>query len=147
MQQHSLDEGVFIRSLAARGRLGGLAEGVEGVLALLGQEGFTPLIVETVGVGQSEVEVAQVADSVVLVLYPGWGDEVQTAKAGLLEIADIFFVNKADLGNADVVARQLVAMLALSSASDKPPVLQGSALTGDGVDELLEEILKHRAAR
>jgi len=143
MQEHSSDEHVFIRSLATRGRLGGLADGIDGVLGLLGVEGFAPLLIETVGVGQSEVEVAAIADTVVLVLYPGWGDEVQTAKAGLLEVADIFFVNKADQGDAGPLIGQIEAMLALSSRDWKPPVIGGSALTGVGIEALLSAISAH----
>ena len=144
MQEHASDEGVYIRSLATRGELGGLAAGIEGALAVLAEEGFAPLLIETVGVGQSEVRIASVADTVVLVLHPGWGDEIQAAKAGLLEIADLFFVNKADQGNADAVVGQLEAMLALSSPSWKPPVLSGSAASGEGIEELVEAILTHR---
>ncbi len=144
MQEHASDDGVYIRSLATRGELGGLAAGIEGVLGVLAEEGFAPLLIETVGVGQSEVSIARVADTVVLVLHPGWGDEIQAAKAGLLEIADVFFVNKADQGNADAVVSQIEAMLALSTSIWKPPVLSGSALTGEGVAELVEAILTHR---
>jgi LAO/AO transport system kinase len=135
MQEHALDPDVFIRSLSTRGKLGGLADGIHGVLGVLSEAGFEPLIIETVGVGQSEVEIASVADTVVLVLHPGWGDEIQTAKAGLLEIADIFFVNKSDQGGAESVVSQLEAMLKLGT-TDKP-VIAGSALTGAGVDLLI----------
>ncbi len=144
MQEHASDDGVYIRSLATRGELGGLAAGIEGVLGVLAEEGFAPLLIETVGVGQSEVSIARVADTVVLVLHPGWGDEIQAAKAGLLEIADVFFVNKADQGNADAVVSQIEAMLALSTSSWKPPVLSGSALTGEGLTDLVDAILTHR---
>lgn len=144
MQEHASDDAVYIRSLATRGELGGLAAGIEGVLDVLAEGGFSPLLIETVGVGQSEVRIASVADTVVLVLHPGWGDEIQAAKAGLLEIADVFFVNKADQGNANAVVGQIEAMLALSPSNWKPPVLSGSALTGDGVAELVESILTHR---
>ena len=143
MQEHASDEDVFIRSLATRGRLGGLADGIEGVLELLGQESFAPLLIETVGVGQSEVEVARVADTVVLVLHPGWGDEIQAAKAGLLEVVDIFFVNKADLGGADAVVRQLTASISPTVDGWLPVVLSGSALTGDGLDGLADAIATH----
>ena len=111
---------------------------------MLAEEGFAPLLIETVGVGQSEVSIARVADTVVLLLHPGWGDEIQAAKAGLLEIADVFFVNKADQGNADAVVSHIKAMLALSTSSWKPPVLSGSALTGEGLTDLVDAILTHR---
>ncbi|HJU81306.1 MAG TPA: GTP-binding protein [Acidimicrobiia bacterium] len=141
MQGHSDDEAVFIRSIANRGHLGGLARGVGRVLDLLAEEGFSPLIVETVGVGQSEVEVAQVADIVVAVLHPGWGDEIQAEKAGLLEIAGVIFVNKADQGDAERVVRDVSGL--------GVPVLAGSALTKQGLEELLTTIaeLRHPSAR
>jgi LAO/AO transport system kinase len=141
MQGHSQDEGVFIRSIANRGHLGGLARGVSRVLDLLAEEGFSPLIVETVGVGQSEVEVAEIADVVVAVLHPGWGDEVQAEKAGLLEIADVIFVNKSDHGDAGRVVRALSGL--------DVPVLAGSALTKEGIEALETMIaqLRHHPAR
>lgn len=146
MQEHASDRDVFIRSLANRGQLGGLAAGTEGVLLLLGREGFSPLLIETVGVGQAEMDVADVADTVVLVLYPGWGDDVQAAKAGLLETADVFFVNKADRGDANAVARQLEGMLAMGPQSAwTPPILSGSALTGEGLDDLTTALADHQA--
>ena len=138
MQDHASDEGVFIRSVANRGHLGGLAAGIEGVLDLLAAEGFAPLVIETVGVGQSEVEVAAVADTVVVVLHPGWGDDVQTEKAGLLEIAHIVFVNKSDQGGGEGMAGKLAGSLPV-------PVLIGSALTGEGIDDLSVAIDNHRA--
>ncbi|CAN5143187.1 hypothetical protein BH18ACT5_BH18ACT5_10390 [soil metagenome] len=147
MQEHASDEDVFIRSLATRGRLGGLADGMEPVLELLGQEGFAPLLIETVGVGQSEVEVARVADTVVLVLHPGWGDDVQAAKAGLVEVADIFFVNKSDQGNAEAVVRLLEATIAPDADGWRPLVLSGSAVTGDGIDQLLDAIVSHQSSK
>lgn len=146
MQEHASDEDVFIRSLATRGRLGGLTDGMEPVLELLGQEGFAPLLIETVGVGQSEVEVARVADTVVLVLQPGWGDDVQAAKAGLVEVADIFFVNKSDQGNAEAVVRLLEATIAPDADGWRPLVLSGSAVTGDGIDQLLDAIVSHQSS-
>ena len=142
MQAHAADEDVFIRSLATRGHLGGLAPGIEAALEVLADESFDPLVIETVGVGQSEVDVVKVANPVVLVLHPGWGDEVQAAKAGLLEIADIYFVNKADQGNVEAVMAQLRDML--SQGRREAPVIGGSALTGEGLDELLEALVRHR---
>ncbi len=142
MQAHAQDEDVFIRSVANRGHLGGLAQGVSQALDLLAEAGFSPLIVETVGVGQSEVEVAEIAEVVVVVLHPGWGDEVQAEKAGLLEIADVVFINKSDQGNAERVARDLAGL--------DVPVLAGSALTKDGLEELstaISDHVKHPPAR
>ena len=116
---------------------GGLAEGVGPVLAVLAQAGFDPLYLETVGVGQSELDVIKIAQTVVVVLTPGWGDDVQTAKAGLLEAAHIFFVNKSDQGDAGRIAGQLRAMIELGTAAKwTPTVLIGSALTGEGIEEL-----------
>lgn len=146
MQAHSDDERVFIRSMGNRGMSGGLALGVTPVLAVLAQAGFDPLYLETVGVGQSELDVIKVADTVVVVLTPGWGDDVQTAKAGLLEAAHIFFINKADQGDAGRIAGQLRAMIQLGGPANwAPPVLIGSALTGDGIEELRAEIDRHRS--
>jgi LAO/AO transport system kinase len=139
MQDHAGDEDVYIRSLATRGKLGGLAVGVEPVLATLALAGFSPLYVETVGVGQTEIEIVSVAHTVVVVLHPGWGDDVQAAKAGLLEAADIVFINKADLGGAERAAGQLRTSLEV-------PVLIGAALTGEGVEELAAEIAEHQTS-
>jgi LAO/AO transport system kinase len=139
MQDHAGDEDVYIRSLATRGKLGGLATGVEPVLAALALAGFSPLFVETVGVGQTEIEIVSVAHTVVVVLHPGWGDDVQAAKAGLLESADIVFINKADLGGAERAAAQLRTSLEV-------PVLIGAALTGEGVEELAAEIAAHQTS-
>ncbi|MGH8926158.1 MAG: ArgK/MeaB family GTPase [Acidimicrobiia bacterium] len=137
MQDHAGDEAVFIRSLATRGKLGGLAAGVEPVLAALALGGFSPLFVETVGVGQSEIDVVTVAHTVVVVLHPEWGDDVQAAKAGLLEAADIVFVNKSDLGGAERAGTQLQTSLEV-------PVLIGAALAGHGIDELRAAIAAHQ---
>jgi LAO/AO transport system kinase len=139
MQDHAGDEDVYIRSLATRGKIGGLAVGVEPVLATLALAGFSPLFVETVGVGQTEIEIVSVADTVVVVLHPGWGDDVQAAKAGVLEAADIVFINKADLGGAERAAGQLRTSLEV-------PVLIGAALTGEGVEELAAEIAEHQTS-
>jgi LAO/AO transport system kinase len=139
MQNHAGDEDVYIRSLATRGKLGGLATGIEPVLAGLALAGFSPLFVETVGVGQTEIEIVSVAQTVVVVLHPGWGDDVQAAKAGLLEAADIVFINKADLGGAERAAGQLRTSLEV-------PVLIGAALTGEGVEELAAKIAGHQTS-
>lgn len=136
MQDHAGDPGVYIRSMSNRGHLGGLAPAAEATLTLMSFAGFDRLIVETVGVGQSEVEVMHVADTVVLVVSPAWGDEVQADKAGILEIADVVAVNKADRPGADEVRRSLV-----SAADDHGfEVLLTSALTGDGVDDLVARL-------
>lgn len=136
MQDHVEDEGVYIRSMATRGHLGGLSSAAAGTLRLMGLSGFDLLIVETVGVGQSEVEVMEVADTVVLVVGPGWGDEVQADKAGIVEIADLFIVNKGDRPGVEEVKRALLA----AADSRDAEILVTTATTGEGVDELLERI-------
>lgn len=147
MQDHVGDPNVFVRSMSSRGHLGGLADATARVVALVDAAGFDPILVETVGVGQSEVEVVETADTSLVVLTPVWGDGVQAAKAGILEIGDIFVVNKADLGGADQVVRDLTQMLEMSPIDEwVPPVVVCSAATGEGVDELGAEIEEHRAA-
>lgn len=141
LTEHTLDADVFVRSLASRGRLGGLATAAWLGTGLLEAAGFDPVVVETVGVGQSEVEVRALADTVVLVLGPGSGDAVQGLKAGLLEIPDIVVVGKADEKGADRLARDLRATLGLGDVS--PPVLTLSAKTGEGVPKLLEAVASH----
>ncbi|OGA21314.1 MAG: hypothetical protein A3H34_01770 [Betaproteobacteria bacterium RIFCSPLOWO2_02_FULL_67_19] len=148
MAEHQTDERVFIRSLAARGHLGGLSRTARQVIGVLDAAGFDTVIVETVGAGQSEVEIAFVAQTKVLVCQPGMGDEVQAIKAGVLEIADIFVVNKADLAQADRTERELLAMLGLRKPRDgatawRPPVLRSVATTGEGIAPLLEAIEQH----
>jgi LAO/AO transport system kinase len=146
MQDHVSDRGVFIRSMASRGHLGGLSAAAPKALTMLEAAGFPEIIVETVGVGQDEVEIADAADTTVVVLNPGWGDGIQAAKAGILEIGDVFVVNKADRpGVRDTVA-DLRAMLALDEqARWTPPVLTAVASAGEGMDELWEEVQRHRA--
>ncbi|HEX6947482.1 MAG TPA: methylmalonyl Co-A mutase-associated GTPase MeaB [Acidimicrobiia bacterium] len=136
MQEHTGDDGVYIRSMANRGHMGGLAPAAAAALKLMALAGFDRLIVETVGVGQSEVDVMNVADVVVLVLTPAWGDDVQADKAGILEVADIVVVNKADRPGADEVRR------ALNSAAEDHgfEVLVTSAATGEGVADLVERL-------
>ncbi|HUG08254.1 MAG TPA: methylmalonyl Co-A mutase-associated GTPase MeaB [Acidimicrobiia bacterium] len=136
MQGHIDDEGVYIRSMATRGHLGGLAAATREAVALLGAAGFDRVIVETVGVGQSEVEIMGVADIVVLVVGPSWGDQVQADKAGIVEIADVFVVNKGDRPGVDDVK------CALRETADARgvKVLVTTAMTGEGVSELLSEI-------
>ncbi len=148
MQQHATDEGVFIRSMASRGHLGGLAATTPQVLRVLDAAGCDAVLIETVGVGQSEVEVAAAADTTLVLVAPGMGDSIQAAKAGILEIGDIFVVNKADRDGADATVRELRNMIALGDAPDrgwKPPVIRTVASTGEGVDTLLAAIDDHQA--
>src|SRR3954470_4914518 len=147
MQRHSTDPGVFIRSMASRGHLGGLAVATPQSVRVLDAVGKAWVIIETVGVGQVEVEIASQADTTIVVVNPGWGDEVQAAKAGLLEIADVFVVNKADRPGADATVSDLAGMLELSAHSAwKPPIVRTVATNGDGVAELWAQIGAHRAS-
>ncbi len=146
MQDHALDGGVFIRSMATRGHMGGLALASPEAIRVLDASGFPVVLVETVGVGQVEVEIAAEADTTIVVVNPGWGDSVQANKAGLLEMADIFAINKADRGGATDTARDLEQMLDLSAASEwRPPVIKTSASTGEGIDDLWAAVSDHRA--
>ncbi len=142
MQTHATDEGVFVRSMATRGHAGGLAGATLDAALVLDAAGFDPIIVETVGVGQSEVAIAELADVTVLVLVPGTGDEVQTMKAGVMEVADVFVVNKADRDGADRLVAAIDAALSLSDESHvrRPPIVQTIATTGEGVAALVEAI-------
>jgi LAO/AO transport system kinase len=146
MQRHALDPKVFIRSMGARGHLGGLSLATREAIRLLGAFGFDEVILETVGVGQSELEVAAVADTTVVVLTPNLGDGVQMIKAGILEIADIFVVNKADLEGHHRVVAELRSMLSLSSRKGqwKPPILSAVATRQEGVEEVWAAVLAHR---
>ena len=147
MAEHAVDEGVFIRSLAARGHLGGLARAAPAVVAVLDAAHFDVVIVETVGTGQSEVEIAGVADTRLVVCPPDFGDEVQAHKAGVYDIADIFVVNKADTPLAVRAERELRGMLAMRPRADwTPPVVCTVATTGEGVPALLDAIERHDAA-
>ncbi len=155
MQRHAEDEGVFIRSLATRGHLGGLSASTLDALTVLGAAGFRTLLLETVGVGQDEVEVNRVADTVALVVAPGAGDAVQTLKAGVMEIAHLFVVNKADQPGADQVAReieQLVAFQPHGPGSDAapvgawtPPVVMAAAVEGRNIDAVVAALDGHAA--
>jgi LAO/AO transport system kinase len=146
MGQHALDPTVFIRSMATRGHLGGLALAVPDAARVLGAAGLPVIIVETVGVGQMEVEIASAADTTMVVVTPGWGDSMQANKAGLLEIADLFVINKADRPGAREARRDLEQMLDLSSLGAwRPPIVDTVASTGDGLAELWSEIARHRA--
>jgi LAO/AO transport system kinase len=145
MQEHATDPGVFIRSMATRGHLGGLAVATPQAARVLDAAGKPWIVVETVGVGQVEVEIAGQADTTVVVVNPGWGDAVQAAKAGLLEIADIFVVNKADRPGVDDSVHDLESMLEMAGARDwKVPIVRTVATTGDGVDELWRVVREHR---
>jgi LAO/AO transport system kinase len=146
MQALSADEGVYIRSMATRGHLGGLAPAVQDVVTILDAAGCEVILIETVGVGQDEVEIARHADVTVLLLVPGMGDDVQTFKAGVMEIADLYVVNKADRPDADRVEQEVRAMLAMSERRDdwKPPVLKTVATTGEGVSDLREVLERFR---
>ena len=146
MQGHATDPGVFIRSMASRGHLGGLALATPQAVRVLDAVGTPWVIIETVGVGQVEVEVAGAADTTVVVVNPGWGDAVQANKAGLLEIADVLVVNKADRPGRDETVRDLHNMLAMSGTRDwTPPVVETVATDGRGVDDLWAAIAAHRA--
>jgi LAO/AO transport system kinase len=146
MQEHATDEGVYIRSMASRGHLGGLAASTPQAVRVLDAAGFELIIIETVGVGQAEVAIASLADSVVVLLAPGMGDAVQAAKAGILEVADLFVVNKADKPDAQQVVRDLRNMIALADRDDgdwKPPIVSTTATKGEGIGELTERLGQH----
>ena len=148
MQDHALDKDVYIRSMASRGHLGGLSWAAPQALRVLDAAGCDVILVETVGVGQSEVEIAGLADTTLVLLAPGMGDGIQAAKAGILEIGDVYVVNKADREGADQVRRDLRNMLALAERPEdawKPPIVLTVAQTGQGVDEVVERIDAHRA--
>lgn len=136
MQAHIDDDGVYVRSMATRGHLGGLAGAAAGAVELMQAAGFDRVIVETVGVGQSEVEIMSVADHVVLIVGPSWGDQVQADKAGIVEIADIFVVNKGDRPGVSEVKRALTE----TADARRAQVLVTTATTGEGVDQLIEAI-------
>ena len=143
MQDHHADPGVFIRSMASRGRLGGIAQGTLEMAQLLDAAGLDVVLIETVGVGQDEVEIARLADVTVLVLAPGFGDDVQAIKAGIMEIADVFAINKADLPGADRLEQEIRGMQSLAVAAeraDSAPVRRVVASEGKGVEELLTVI-------
>lgn len=145
MQSHAVDPEVFIRSMATRGHLGGISLATPEALRVLEAAGKDVVVIETVGVGQAEVEITDACDTTLVVVNPGWGDAVQAAKAGLMEIADVFVVNKADrVGTKDAV-RELKQMLELSEAPWKPEVVETIATKGEGIDDLWVAIEKHRA--
>jgi len=145
MQGHAVDARVYIRSMATRGHVGGLSLAVPDALRVLGAVGFALALVETVGVGQLEVEVASAADTTIVVTNPGWGDAMQASKAGLLEVADVFVINKADRPGVAQTRRDLEQMLDLGGERDwRPPILDTVATTGAGTDELFDAVLAHR---
>jgi LAO/AO transport system kinase len=147
MQKLNLDEGTFVRSMASRGSTGGLARATAEAADVMDAFGFDAVLIETVGVGQSEVDVASIVDTCVVVLFPGAGDMIQAMKAGLMEIADVFAVNKADQGGADMVELEIADSLALKAFAEggwKPPILKCSARTGEGLEELKRTLASHR---
>ena len=146
MQEHTLDQGVFMRSMATRGSLGGLAYATKEAVRAVNAFGFDWVIVETVGVGQTEMNILYVADTVVVVLTPGAGDSIQAMKSGIMEIADVFAVNKSDLPGADKVASEVEAMLQLKlkAPSWHPPVVKTSTVTPAGLEDFLTAIQEHR---
>jgi len=146
MQDHATDDQVYIRSMASRGHLGGLSWATPQALRVLDAAGCDVVLIETVGVGQSEVEVAGLADTTVVLLAPGMGDGIQAAKAGILEVGDVYAVNKADRDGADQVVRDLRSVLSLGQedAAWRPPIVKTVASTGEGVDELVAAIGRHR---
>lgn len=146
MSDHALDEGVYIRSMASRGHLGGLSWTTPQALRVLDASGFDVVIIETVGVGQSEVEIASLADTTLVLLAPGMGDGIQAAKAGILEIGDVYVVNKADRDGASSVSRDLRGMLALADRAPgawKPPILKTVSSQGQGLAEVAAAIDEH----
>lgn len=149
MSEHALDPHVYIRSMASRGHLGGVSWATPQAIRVLDAAGCDVVIVETVGVGQSEVEVAGLADTSIVLLAPGMGDGIQAAKAGILEIGDIFVVNKADRDGADATVRDLRHMISLGDRTEpglwRPPVLKTVAASGDGIAQVAEAIDKHYA--
>jgi len=146
MQELSTDEGVFIRSMATRNYPGGIAKATKDAVKVLDAAGKDVILVETVGAGQSEVEIIKVAQTIVVIHAPGLGDEIQAIKAGLMEIADIFVVNKADRENADKALMDIQAILQLNNKEKawKTPILKTTALTGEGVPQLLEKLEEHK---
>jgi GTPase len=149
MQIHATDADVFIRSMASRGQLGGIAAATPRAVKVLEATGFDVVLVETVGVGQAEVDIAATADTTVVLLAPGMGDGIQTAKAGVLEVADILVVNKSDRDGADDAVRELRTMVATTPAREpdtwRPMVVRATATAPGGIDELLDAIDKHRS--
>ena len=148
MQDHATDPGVYIRSMSSRGHLGGLAAATPQAVRVLEGAGCEVVLVETVGVGQAEVEVASLADTTLVLLAPGMGDAIQAVKAGILEVADVFVVNKADRDGADATYRDIQGMIALGERGPgqwRPQVVRAVASRGEGIDDVIAAIAKHRA--
>lgn len=147
MQRHAIDEGVFIRSMSTRGHLGGIARATRDVVNILDAAGKEVIIVETVGVGQDEVDIASIVYTTVVVLTPDFGDELQTLKAGLFEIGDIFVINKSDLGRADELEQDINGALDITGQKDgwRPVIVKSSALKDEGINEMVAGIEKHKA--
>jgi LAO/AO transport system kinase len=148
MQEHATDPGVFIRSMSSRGHLGGLASATPQAVRVLEGAGCDVVLVETVGVGQAEVEVASLADTTLVLLAPGMGDAIQAVKAGILEIADVFVVNKADRDGADATCRDIQGMIGLGEREPgwwRPQVVRAVAVRAEGIDDIVAAIDKHRA--
>src|SRR5262245_35432655 len=145
MQAPSVDPGVYIRSMATRGNLGGLSAATADVVGVLDAAGKDPVIVETVGVGQDEIDIVRLADISIVVLVPGMGDDVQALKAGIMEIGDIFVINKCDRPGVEKMERAVLAMLSLAHRSDgwQPPVVKTVATEGGGIDELVSTIQRY----
>jgi LAO/AO transport system kinase len=147
MQDHALDRDVYIRSMASRGHLGGLAWSTPQAIRVLDAAGCDVVLIETVGVGQSEVEIAGLADTTLVLIAPGMGDGIQAAKAGILEIGDVYVINKADRDGADTLRRELRTMLALADRPEggwRPPIVKTIASKGEGLDEVVAEIDRHQ---
>ena len=148
MQRHSMDEGVFIRSMATRGYFGGLTQSTKSVIDVLDAMGKDYILVETVGVGQDEIDIVQSAHTTIIILIPGMGDDIQTLKAGILEVGDIFVINKADREGADRALMDLRGMIEMDEKRYKdgwkPPILTAQAVYDKGVKEILDEVEKHR---
>ncbi len=148
MQEHTTDPGVYIRSMSSRGQLGGLAAATPQAVRVLEGAGHDVVLVETVGVGQAEVEIARLADTTLVLLAPGMGDAIQAVKAGILEIADVFVLNKADRPGADATYRDIQGMLSLGERGPgewRPQVVRATAVRGEGIDDVVAAIEKHRA--
>ncbi len=146
MQDHALDDAVYIRSMASRGHLGGLSWATPQALRVLDAAGCEVILVETVGVGQSEVEIAGLADSTLVLLAPGMGDGVQAAKAGILEVGDVYVINKSDRDGADQVRRELRTMLGMAERPEgawRPPIVKTVASRGEGIEEVVEALAQH----
>ena len=147
MQQHSDDEGVFIRSLATRGHLGGISRSTRDIIKVMDAMGKDSIFVETVGVGQDEVEIVMAADTSIVVLVPGFGDGIQAMKAGVLEIADIFVINKSEQGGTDQLEQELMIMLEMGSRRVSEwtiPIYRTEAITGKGIEELITGVQQHK---